>query len=379
MRILLARPLILTLALALAAGCKRKAPAMPPTDVGVVTLKAQSVTLTTTLPGRVVPHRVADVRPQASGVILKRLFNEGSDVKAGQPLYQIDPAPYRAAFASASATVQKNAATLASAAALLERYRPLVSSHAVSRQDYDNALASQRGAAAELAGAKAALELARVNLVYTKVLSPIAGRIGRSAVTEGALVTADQATALATVQQLNPIYVDVTQPSALLLRLKREYADGLLRSAGKNQAQVRLLLEDGSAYAPVGALQFSEVTVDPETGSVTLRAVFPNPAGLLLPGMFVQEIIQEGVNDHALLVPQRGVTHDQKGQPTALVVNKDNKVELRQLATDRAIGDQWLVTDGVSAGDKVIVDGLQKIGPGMPVHAVEVSTTAVHG
>lgn len=379
MRISLARPLILTLGLALTPGCKRNAPAMAPTDVGVVTLKAQPVTLTTTLPGRVVPHRVADVRPQASGVILKRLFNEGSDVKAGQPLYQIDPAPYRAAFASAAATVQKDAATLMSAAALLERYRPLVSSHAVSRQDYDNALASQRGAAAELAGAKAALELARVNLVYTKVLSPIAGRIGRSAMTEGALVTADQATALATVQQLNPIYVDVTQPSALLLRLKREYADGLLRSAGKNQAQVRLLLEDGSTYASIGALQFSEVTVDPETGSVTLRAVFPNPAGLLLPGMFVQEIIQEGVNDKALLVPQRGVTHDQKGQPTALVVNKDNKVELRQLVTDRAIGDQWLVTDGVNAGDKVIVDGLQKIGPGMPVHAVEVSTAAVHG
>ena len=359
---------------ALTPACKRTPPMMCPTEVGVVTLRAQPLTLTTELPGRVVAHRVADVRPQAGGVILKRLYNEGTDVQAGQPLYQIDPASYRAAYESAQAAVEKDSASVVSTTALLDRYRPLVAANAVSKQDYDNALAAQLGAAADLASAHAAAQTARINLVYTDVLAPISGRISRSAVTEGALVTANQPQALATIQQLDPIYVDVTQPSALLLRLKREYADGQLQSAGKNQAVVHLTLEDGTIYDIPGQLQFSEVTVDPGTGAITLRAVFPNPNHTLLPGMFVQEQIQEGMAEDALLVPQRGVTHNQRGEPTALVIGKDNKVEARTLITDRAIGDMWLVTDGLNPGDRLIVEGLQKIGPGAPVTGVEVST-----
>ncbi len=355
-------------------GCRHHPTGMPPAEVGIVTLAEQATTLTTELPGRVVAHRTADVRPQATGVILKRLFVEGGNVEAGEPLYQIDAAPYRAAYESAQAAVQKGSATLVSAASLASRYGPLVEANAVSKQDFDNALSTQRGAAADVASAQAALESARINLVYTQVLSPISGRISRSAVTEGALVTANQATALATVQQLDPIYVDVTQPSATLLRLQRDYAEGRLKSAGKNQAETHLTLEDGSPYDMPGKLLFSEVTVDPGTGSVTLRALFPNPKQMLLPGMFVQELIREGVDEKALLVPQRGVTQDQRGEPTALVVGKDNKVELRNIKTDRALGDQWLVTEGLHAGDRVIVEGLQKIAPGAVVKPVEVST-----
>jgi membrane fusion protein, multidrug efflux system len=362
--------------LTLSAGCKRKPPMMGPMEVSVVTLRAQPLTLTTELPGRVTAHRIADVRPQASGVILKRLFNEGTDVQAGQSLYQIDPAFYRAAYESAQATVEKDSASLVSAAALLNRYRPLVQANAVSKQDLDNALSAQLGAAADLAAGRAAMQTARINLVYTNVLAPISGRISRSAVTEGALVTANQVQALATIQQLDPIYVDVTQPSSLLLRLEHEYADGQLKNAGKNQALVHLTLEDGTIYDIPGKLQFSEVTVDPGTGAVTLRAVFPNPHHTLLPGMFVQEQIQEGVDEDALLVPQRGITHNQRGEPTALVIGKDNKVEARTLTTDRAIGDMWLVTDGLNPGDRLIVEGLQKIGPGAPVQGVEVPATS---
>jgi len=355
-------------------GCKHPAPMMGPTEVGVITLATQPVTLTTELPGRVVAHRTAEVRPQATGVILKRLFAEGSDVGAGQALYQIDPGPYRAAYDSAEATVEKDSAALVAATALFNRYRPLVDANAVSKQDFDNAQATQLGAAADLAAARAAYETARINLIYTNVLSPISGRISRSAVTEGALVTANQAVALATVQQLDPIYVDVTQPSAMLLKLQKDFADGQLTSAGKNQAVVHLTLEDGSAYPLPGKLEFSEVTVEPGTGSVTLRAVFPNPKHILLPGMFVHEIIPEGIDEDGLLVPQRGVSHNQRGEPTALVIGKDNKVESRVLATDRAIGDQWLVSDGLEPGDKLILEGLQKIGPGAEVRGVEIST-----
>jgi RND family efflux transporter MFP subunit len=290
-------------------------------------------------------------------VIQKRMFIEGSDVKEGQQLYQIDPALYQAAYDSAAATAE-------SARLTVERYKPLTEVNAVSKQDFDNAVAAA-------AQNKAAADTARINLVYTRLLSPISGRIGRSAVTEGALVTANQATSLATVQQLDPIYVDVTQPSAVLLRLKRELAAGELVQTGGNEAEVHLMLEDGSQYKTPGKLQFAEVQVDQTTGSVTLRALFPNPDKLLLPGMFVREQIEEGRRTDALLVPQVAVTHNQRGDPTALVVNGENKVELRSLVTERAIGDKWLVTDGLKAGDRVIVEGLQFAKPGATVKPEE--------
>jgi membrane fusion protein (multidrug efflux system) len=340
------------LGLVLLAGCEHKAPpaAPPPPKVSVVTVQAQAVPITTELPGRVAGYRYADVRPQVNGIILKRLFVEGSDVKAGQQLYQIDPAPYQASYDSAVAAD-------ASARALAERYKPLAEANAVSKQDYDNALASHLQA-------QAAVETARINLIYTRVLSPITGRIGRSLITEGALVTANQADAIATVQQLDPAYVDVTQPITTLLRLKREAAAGLLKQNEAGKTQVRIRLEDGSDYAHPGTLEFSEVTVDEGTGSVTLRALMPNPERLLLPGMFVREEIQEGVRQSAVLAPQQGISHDQKGTPNALVVGADDTVELRSLETDRAIGDQWLVTSGLKPGDRVIVEGIQSARPG---------------
>jgi len=343
------------LAMALVAGCghKGQAPTPPPPKISFITVQAQAVPITTELPGRVTGYRTADVRPQVNGVILKRLFIEGGDVKAGQQLYQIDPAPYQALYDSAVAAD-------ASARALAERYKPLVEANAVSKQDYDNAVASHLQA-------QAAVETARINLVYTRVLSPITGRIGRSLITEGALVTANQATALATVQQLDPVYVDVTQPTTTLLRLKKEAAAGLLKQNEAGKTQVRVRLEDGSDYAHPGTLEFSEVTVDEGTGSVTLRALMPNPERLLLPGMFVREEIQEGVRQSAVLAPQQGISHDQKGEPNALVVGPDNTVELRTLKTDRAIGDQWLVTSGLKPGDRVIVEGIQSAKPGTKV------------
>jgi RND family efflux transporter MFP subunit len=343
------------LGLTLLSGCEHKAPppAPPPPKVSVVTVKAQTVPITTELPGRVAGYRYADVRPQVNGIILKRLFVEGSEVKAGQQLYQIDPAPYQATYDSA-------VAANASARALWERYKPLAEANAVSKQDFDNAEASHLQA-------QAAVETARINLIYTRVLSPITGHISRSLVTEGALVTANQATAIANVQQLDPVYVDVTQPITTLLRLKTEAAAGLLKQNEAGKAQVRLRLEDGSNYLHPGTLEFSEVTVDEGTGSVTLRALVPNPERLLLPGMFVREEIQEGVRQGAVLAPQQGISHDQKGQPNALVVGPDNTVELRNVLTDRAIGDQWLVTSGLKAGDRVIVEGIQSAKPGAKV------------
>ncbi len=350
----------LVLAVAFVAACSSKKeapPAPPPVAVKVITLTPQSVSLTTDLPGRTVPYKVAEIRPQVSGVIQKRMFIEGSDVKEGQQLYQIDPALYQAAYDSAAATAESSRQTV-------ERYKPLTEVNAVSKLDFDNAVAAA-------AQNKAAADTARINLVYTRLLSPISGRIGRSAVTEGALVTANQATSLATVQQLDPIYVDVTQPSAVLLRLKRELAAGELVQTGGNEAEVHLMLEDGSHYKVPGKLQFAEVQVDQTTGSVTLRALFPNPDKLLLPGMFVREQIEEGRRTDALLVPQVAVTHNQRGDPTALVVNGENKVELRSLVTERAIGDKWLVTDGLKAGDRVIVEGLQFAKPGATVKPEE--------
>ena len=355
---------VLALAAALTAcSAKKEAPPPPPpVPVKVITLKAESVSLTTDLPGRTVAYKVAEIRPQVSGVVLKRMFVEGTDVKERQQLYQIDPALYQAAYDSAAATAE-------SSRLQAQRYKPLAEANAVSKQDYDNAVAAA-------AQNKASAETAHINLVYTRLLSPISGRVGRSSVTEGALVTANQTTSLATVQQLDPIYVDVTQPSAVLLRLKRELVAGQLVQAGANQAEVHLFLEDGSHYALKGKLQFAEVQVDQTTGSVTLRALFPNPDKLLLPGMFVREQIEEGNRTNALLVPQVAVTHNQKGEPTTLVVGADNKVELRPLVTERAIGDKWLVTDGVKAGDRVIVEGVQFAKPGAVVNPEELQSAA---
>jgi membrane fusion protein (multidrug efflux system) len=352
---------VLALAAALAACGGKKAPPPPPAPVAVkvVTLKTQSVSLTTDLPGRTVPYRVADIRPQVNGVILKRMFVEGTDVKEGQQLYQIDPALYQAAYDSAAATAE-------SSRLQAERYKPLAEANAVSKQDYDNAVAAA-------AQNKAATETAHINLVYTRLLSPISGRVGRSAVTEGALVTADQATPLATVQQLDPIYVDVTQASTVLLRLQREFAAGLLKKAGDAQAEARLVLEDDTPYSETGKLQFTEVTVDPGTGSVSLRAIFPNPKHTLLPGMFVRERLEEGVNETGLLVPQRAVARNERGEPIVTLVGADNKAAVRIIKTDRAIGDQWLVTDGVAAGDKIIILGIQGVRPGAEVRPHEVT------
>lgn len=349
--------LLCTIALAGCTGKKQVAPPPSPVVVKVTTLTPQTVTVVTDLPGRTVPYRVAEIRPQVSGVIQRRMFKEGGDVKEGQQLYQIDPALYQAAYDSSKASAE-------SSRIQVQRYKPLAEVNAVSKQDYDNAVAAA-------AQNKASADTARINLIYTRLLSPISGRIGRSLVTEGALVTANQTASLATVQQLDPIYVDVTQPSAVLLRLRRELAAGELVRTGGNEAEVSLILEDGSRYKPHGKLLFAEVQVDQTTGSVTLRALFPNPDKLLLPGMFVREQIEEGRRTDALLVPQVAVTHNQRGDPTALVVNPANKVELRQLVTERAIGDKWLVTEGLKPGERVIVEGLQFAKPGATVKPEE--------
>jgi membrane fusion protein (multidrug efflux system) len=298
-------------------------------------------------------------------VILKRLFTEGGEVKAGQQLYQIDPAPFQANLESAQASLARAQATLTSARLLVQRYKPLTEAHAVSQRDYDNAVAAQDQAAADVASAKAAVDTAHINLAYTRVLSPISGRTGRSSVTEGALVDANQRTALMVVQQLDPIYVDVTQPSTILLRLQREFASGQLKKVGEAQAQAKLILEDDTPYEPTGKLQFAEVAVDSGTGSVTLRAVFPNPQHILLPGMFVHEQLEEGVNEQGLLVSQRAISHNSLGDATTMVVGADNTVSTRAIKTERAIGDQWLVSGGVAAGDRVIVVGLQRLGSGV--------------
>ncbi|AXO60616.1 MexA family multidrug efflux RND transporter periplasmic adaptor subunit [Pseudomonas sp. phDV1] len=325
-------------------------------QVGVVTLEAKPFALTSEVPGRTSAYRIAEVRPQVNGIIQKRLFTEGSEVKAGQQLYQIDPATYQAAFKSAQATQL-------SAKSLADRYKLLVADKAVSQQAYDEA----RAAALQ---AEAALEQARIDLRYTKVMAPISGRIGRSAVTEGALVSNGQANAMATIQQLDPIYVDVTQSSKELLRLRRDLAEGRLQKASDSAAKVALKLEDGSHYAHEGTLEFSEVAVDESTGSVTLRAVFPNPDHLLLPGMFVHAELVSGVKQNAILAPQQGVTRNQRGEPTAMVVGADNKVELRVLKADRTAGSAWLVEEGLNAGDRLITEGLQFVQPGAEVKAV---------
>ena len=348
----------------------------PAAEVGVVTLKAQPVTLTTELPGRTTAFLTADVRPQVNGLILKRTFVEGAEVNAGDPLYQIDPSTYQATYDSALATLAYDQAALVTARAKSARYKPLAAAQAVSRQDYDDAVAAAGEAVATIGTAQAAIEQAKINLTYTKVNAPISGRIGRSAVTPGALVTASQTTVLATVTQLDPIYVDVTQPATTLLRLRQELAAGKIQQVGPNQAKVELMLENGSKYPLPGTLQFSEVTVDQATGTVVVRAIFPNPDHLLLPGLFVRAELQEGRDDQALLVPQVGVSHNTHGDATVLVVDKDGKAALKIIQTSRAIGDNWVVTGGLAPGDKVIVDGLQKVRPGTEVHTTEVKVNS---
>ncbi|HEY0589578.1 MAG TPA: efflux RND transporter periplasmic adaptor subunit, partial [Pseudoduganella sp.] len=334
-------------------------------EVAVFTVTPQALAMSTELPGRTAAYQVAEVRPQVGGLIQKRLFTEGGDVKAGVQLYQIDAATYQAAYNSAKANLAKAKANLAAAAPKVARYKELVAIEGVSRQDYDDAVAAHEQAKAEVEAAQAAVDSARINVDYTKVASPISGRISRSNVTPGALVTAGQATALTTVQQLDPIYVDVTQSSEELLRLKRELDSGSLKRAN-GQAAVTLLLADGSKYALPGKLQFSDVSVDPGTGNVTLRALFPNPKHDLLPGMFVRAVLETGVSEQAIAVPQMGVTRNPKGEATALVLNKEGKVEQRVLQTGGIIGDKWLVKSGLAAGDRVIVEGLQKVKPGAP-------------
>lgn len=355
------------------ASCSKPPQAPPkagPPEVGVVEVKPQRVAITTELSGRTSAFMVAEVRPQVGGIIQKRVFTEGSDVKAGQVLYQIDPAAYQAVFASARAAEARSEANLIPARLKEERYRDLVKIKAVSQQDFDDAHAALKQAEADVAATKAAVETARINLAYTKVTAPISGRIGRSTITDGALVTASQPVALATIQQLGSVYVDVTQSSAELLKLKQNLASGLIKNSGAAQARVKLLLEDGSAYPLPGVLKFSEVTVDPSTGSVTLRAVFPNPKQTLLPGMFVRAILEEGVSENAILVPQRGVTRNPKGEAMVMVVGAEEKAEPRLIKVVRTIGDSWLVNDGLKAGDRIILEGLQKARPGTPVKAV---------
>lgn len=364
-------PLALTLFLALAACGKQQGGPQQgggkPAEVGVVSLAPETVAVHTELAGRTAPYQIAEVRPQVGGIIQDRLFREGADVASGSALYQIDAATYQASYASAQAALARAEANVVSARAKAERYTELVKIKAVSQQDFDDATATLKQTEADVLVAKAALETARINLAYTRVTAPIGGRIGMSTVTPGALVTANQATALTTIQQLDPIYVDVTQSSSELLRLRRELSDGRLKRDSAGQAKVKLVLEDGSTYAREGKLAFSDVTVDQGTGSVTVRAVFPNPDRVLLPGMYVRAVLEQGMRENAIVVPQQGVTRDAKGNAVAMVVNAENKVEPRVLKVSQALGNRWLVDEGLKAGDRVIVEGLQRARPGAAV------------
>jgi membrane fusion protein (multidrug efflux system) len=352
--------------------CSRRpsAPPPPPPDVGVVVVRAQPVALQTELPGRTSPVTTSDVRPQVNGIILKRLFKEGTNVRAGQVLYEIDPQTYQAAADQARGQLANAEANLTTTRLKAQRYGELIKINAVSRQDYDDAKAAAQQAQANVTQMRAALRAAQINLGYTRVTAPISGRIGRSTFTPGALVTASQTEPLTTIQQLDPIYVDLSQSSAALLRLERRLAHGQLRNPAAAEAKVRLILEDGSPYPHEGRLQFTDVTVDPTSGSVDLRAVFPNPDRILLPGMYVRAQITEGVAPDGILAPQRAVTHDPKGGGTAYVVDAQNKAQLRNLTLVRAVGDDWLVAAGLKPGDRLIVDGLQRVKPGAPVHPV---------
>ncbi len=354
-------------------GCGASKPAPPPAppQVSVVTVHAGNVPITTELPGRTSAFLVAQVRARVDGIVLKREFKEGSEVKTGQRLYQIDPAPYIAALNSAQASLQKAEANLVSMTAQAERFKVLVAANAVSKQDYDNAVSTQGQAAADVATGKASVATAQINLGYTNIVSPITGRIGPSLVTQGAYVQLSAATLMATVQQIDPVYVDLTQSSVEGLQLRRDIASGQLKLNGPDQAKVTLFLEDGTQYPLPGSLQFTDITVDQGTGSVTVRAIFPNPRFVLLPGMFVRARIEEGVKENAFLVPQVGVTHDPSGKATALVVGPDNKVAIRPVQLKGTSGTQWIVESGLNDGDRVVIAGVQKVQPGALVQAVE--------
>jgi len=360
--------------LLLLAGCEKgqgqQAGQAPIPEVATVTIEPRQIELSTELPGRTSAYLIAEIRPQVNGIVQKRLFREGSDVQAGQLLYQIDPAPFQVAYDSAKASLGKAQANLPSVRSRAERYKELLADKGVSRQDFDDATAAVGQALAEIEYWKTSVEAARINLGYTRVTAPIAGRIGKSSVTDGALVTAYQPTSLATIQQLDPIYVDVTQSSAELLRLKRGLETGQLSADREQGKKVRILLEDGTPYPLEGILEFRDVTVDPTTGSFTLRIVVPNPEHLLLPGMFVRAVVQEGIAGDAILVPQQGVSRTPKGEPYALVVDDNGAVQQRMLALNRALGDKWLVSSGLSPGDRVVVEGSLNVRPGAAVKAV---------
>jgi membrane fusion protein (multidrug efflux system) len=340
-------------------------------EVSIVTLRPQSVAITAELPGRTAASLTAEVRPQVSGIIQARLFREGTEVKAGQALYQIDPASYQAAYHSAAATLQKAEASVPSARAKAERYRELIKQSAVSKQELDDAEASLAQAVAEVASAKAGLETARINLAYTMITAPITGRIDKSALTPGALVTANQETALTTIRTQDPIYVDVTQSSTNQLILQQAVADGRLKLRGSN-VSVKLLLDNNTVYPHTGTMEFAGANVDQTTGTFSLRAEFPNPERVLLPGMFVRAIVQEGIAENSFLVPQRAVTYNSKGEPTVLVVDQDNKVQQKILTVRKSVGNNWLVDKGVRDGDRVIVEGTLMVRVGQDVSAVEV-------
>jgi membrane fusion protein (multidrug efflux system) len=353
----------------LLAGCDRGQKSLQSTvpEVATMTVQPQELVLTTELPGRTSPYLVSEIRPQVNGIIQKRLFTEGSDVKADHVLYQIDPAPFQAALDSAKAALAKSEANLIVTRLKFERYKELLAEKVVSQQDYDDRDAALKQAEADIEYCKAAVETARINLGYTRVTAPISGRIGKSNVTDGALVTAYQALPLATIQQLDPIYVDVPQSTSDLLQLKRRLEDKRLHQNGTSQNSVKAILEDGREYVSKGSLQFRDITVDPTTGSVVLRAVFPNPEGDLLPGMFVRAVVIEGTNEQAILIPQQAVSRDPKGNPVTLVVDAEGKIQQRRLTLDRAIGDKWLVSSGLASGDRVVVEGIQKVRPGASV------------
>jgi len=352
--------------------CKRQAqaPAAPMPEVATVTVTQQVVLLTTELPGRTSPYLIAEIRPQVNGLIQKRLFTEGADVKAGQELYQIDPAPFQAALDNAKAALGRAEANLPALQSKATRAKDALADKAVSQQDVDDATAAVKQAEADIQFYAALVETARINLGYTRIVSPIFGRIGKSTVTDGAIVTAYQPAALTTIQQLDPIYVDVPQSTSELLRLRRHLEAGRIHADTVDANRVQVVLEDGTRYTSDGTLQFNDISVDPTTGSVILRMVFPNPNCVLLPGMFVRAVVKEGVNKQAILLPQQGVSRNPRGDPYTMVVDGENKVQQRMLTLDRAMGDRWLIESGIQPGDRVIVEGLQRVKPGTAVKVV---------
>ena len=375
-----AAPVAFLLISAAVSGCSSQAqPAavepLPP-EVGVVTVHRAQVPVTTELPGRTSAFLVAQVRARVDGIVQRREFDEGSDIKANQRLYQIDPAPYQAALQSAQAQLARARAALESTTAQAERDKLLVANNAISKQNYVNDVAARNQAAADVQAGLASVRSATINLGYTDVVSPITGRVGPSLVTQGAFVQASAATPMANVQQIDPIYFDLNETSVEGLQLRQQVASGRIHLNGPDQTRVRLVLEDGSTYAREGLLQFTDISVNEGTGSVTVRAIFPNPDHVLLPGMFVRAVIDEGTDDHAMLVPEAGVTHDRNGQATVLIVGKDNKVSQKTVNASRTLGDSWVVEGGLEDGYRVVVTGVQRVKAGMPVRAVAALATA---